>query len=46
MNSTECDINILCIIETSHKENTNFNLNINIEGYGQPFTLGSKSSMG
>ena len=46
INNTEHDINILCINETSHKENTNFNLNINIEGYGQPFALGSKSSKG
>ena len=46
INSSECDINVLCISETSQKENIHFNLNINIEGYRQYFALGSKSSRG
>ena len=46
INSSECDINVLCISETSQKENIHFNLNVNIEGYRQPFALGSKSSRG
>ena len=46
INSSECDINVLCIIETSQKENIYFNLNVNIEGNRQPFALGSKSTRG
>ena len=45
INSSECDINVLCISETPPKK-IHFNLNVNIEGYRQPFALGSKSSRG
>ena len=44
--NTEMDIDILCISETSQKENTNFNANITIDGYRQPHTLGSKTARG
>ena len=44
--SSVCDIKVLCISETSQKENTHFNVNITIDGYRQPFTLGSKTSRG
>ena len=46
INSSVCDIDVLCISETSQKENTHFNVNITIDGYRQPFTLGSKTSRG
>ena len=40
------DIDLLCISETSQKEGINFYTNITIEGYKQPFSLGSKTSRG
>ena len=40
------NIDVLCISETSQKENYPFNLNINIDGYRQPFTLGSRTARG
>ena len=40
------DIDVLCISETSQKENLNFDTNIKIDGYKQPFSLGSKTSKG
>ena len=46
IDSSECDINVLCISETSQKVKINLNLNVNIEGYRQTFALGSKSSRG
>ena len=46
INSSVCDIDVLCSSETSQKENTHFNVNITIDGYRQPFTLGSKTSRG
>ena len=40
------NIDVLCMSETSQKENCPFNLNINIDGYRQPFTLGSRTARG
>ena len=44
--TTTLNIDIINIIETSQKENVNFATNICLEGYNQPFTLGSKTSRG
>ena len=44
INNTKTNIDVLCISETTQKENCPFNLIINIEGYKQPFTLGSKTA--
>ena len=44
--STQLNLDVLCISETSQKENNNFNLNVSIEGYKQPFALGSKTARG
>ena len=46
ISSSNMDIDVLCISETSQKENSNFDNNINIEGYKEPFSLGSKTSKG
>ena len=46
INSTNMNIDILCISETSQKENISFSSNISIDGYKNPFALGSKSSRG
>ena len=46
INSIEMDIDILCISETSQKEKSNFSTNITIDGYKQPFHLGSMTSKG
>ena len=40
------NIDVLCKSETSQKENCPFNLNINIDGYRQPFTLSSRTARG
>ena len=40
------DLDVLCISETSQKENSEFNLNISIKSYKPPFTLGSKTDKG
>ena len=40
------NIDVHCISETSQKENCPFNLNINIDGYRHPFTLGSRTARG
>ena len=37
---------ILCISETSQKKDVNFDLNITIDGYRQPTSVGSKTSKG
>ena len=44
--SANSNFDVMCISETTQKENFPFNLNINIDGYGQPFTLGSKTARG
>ena len=44
--SPNINIDVMCISETTQEENCPFNLNINIDGYGQPFTLGSKTARG
>ena len=46
INNIEMDIDILCISETSQKEDTDFNLNLTIDGYRQPTAVGSKTSNG
>ena len=46
INNTEMNIDILCISETTLKEDTNFDLNLTIDGYRQPTSLGSKTSKG
>ena len=46
INNTKTNIDVLWISETAQKENCPFNLIINIEGYKQPFTLGSKTARG
>ena len=37
---------ILCISETSQKENVDFAANVSIVGYNKPYTLGSKTARG
>ena len=44
--SANSNFDVMCISETMQKENFPFNLNINIDGYVQPFTLGSKTARG
>ena len=46
INNIEMNIDILCISETSQKEDTDFNLNLTIDGYRQPTAVGSKTSKG
>ena len=46
VSSTEFDIDIINISETSQKENCNFDSNISIDGYRQPFSIGSKTIKG
>ena len=46
ISSTYMDLDVLCISETSQKENSEFNLNISIKSYKPPFTLGSKTDKG
>ena len=43
ISSSTMDIDVLCISETSQKENLNFDININMDGYKKPFSLGSKT---
>ena len=44
ISSANINIDILCINETTQKENCLFKLNISVDGYRQPFTLGSKTA--
>ena len=44
--NTELDIGILCISETSQKENMFFDSNVTIDGYRLPSSLSSKTSKG
>ena len=46
INNTTLNLDVLCISETSQKENCNFKLNVTIDGYKQPFCIGSKTSRG
>ena len=46
VNNIEMDIDILCISETSQKEDTDFDLNLKIDGYRQPTSVGSETSKG
>ena len=44
--STNLNIDIIGISETSQRENKNFDTNVSIDGYHQPITNGSKTSKG
>ena len=44
--SANINIDILCISETTQKENCSLKLNISVDGYMQPFILGSKTARG
>ena len=46
VNTTKMNIDIIGISETTQSENNIFKTNVSIDGYHQPFTLGSKSSRG
>ena len=46
INNTNFDIDILCISETSQKEDLNFKNNVSIDGYDQMSSLGSKTARG
>ena len=46
INTTNLNLDIIGVSETSLKENENFDLNVNIDGYQQPYSLGSKTSKG
>ena len=46
VNGTSHYLDVLCLTETSQKKNTNFNLNVNLHGYKQPFSLGSETARG
>ena len=40
------DLDIICLSETSQKLNNDFDTNVMMDGYKQPFTTGSKFSKG
>ena len=44
--TTNLDIDIIGISETSQKENIDFNTNVSIDGYHLPFVNGSKTAKG
>ena len=44
--STKTDIDVICISETSQKENVEFMANVSIEGYNDPISKGSKTAKG
>ena len=44
--TSKLDLDIIGISETSQRESINFKTNVRIEGYHQPFTVGSKTSRG
>ena len=46
LNSCPFNIDLLCISETSQRENVNFKINVTLEGYQTPFCLGSRSARG
>ena len=44
--TTKTDIDIICISETSQRENVDFMANISLEGFNTPFSQGSKTARG
>ena len=46
LNSTNMDLDIVAISETSQRGDIPFSMNVNISGYHKPFSLGSKSARG
>lgn len=46
INCSKMDLDVLCISETTQKENIDFSLNVDLDGYHKPRILGSKSSRG
>ena len=46
INSTEFDIDVICISETSQREDIEFASNVHLNGYKDPVSLGSKSAKG
>ena len=46
INNANFDLDILCISETSQRENQNFKSNVSIGGFDQMFSLGSKTARG
>ena len=44
--NSNSNLDVLCISETSQKENCDFKLNVTINGYKQPYCIGSKTSRG
>ena len=46
ISSTKLELDIINISETSQSEDKMFDMNVNIEGFMQPFTTGSKSARG
>ena len=46
MNNTKIELDIIGISETSEREDINFGINISMDGYQKPLSLGSKTSRG
>ena len=46
VNNAHFDLDVLCVSETSQRKNQNFKTNITIDGFNQPYSLGSKSARG
>ena len=44
--TTKTDIDVICISETSQRENVNFMANVQLDGYKKPFSQGSKTAKG
>ena len=44
INSADMNLDIIGISETSQRENSGFSMNVSIEGYHHPFTIGSKTN--
>ena len=44
--TTKTDIDVICISETSQRENVDFMANIHLDGYNKPFSQGSKTAKG
>ena len=46
VNGTSKYLYVLCLTPTCQKKNSNFNLNVNLHGYKQPFTLSTETARG
>ena len=44
--TTQNNIDLICLTETTQKADSNFNMNVNLNGYKSPFILGSYSARG